>query len=64
MENQMVNAVEKWLEKIMPAVVETLSMNWTEEVLHKMGEETGPLCRQPRGVSCSHHWHQFLCHGG
>ena len=37
----MVNAVENWLEKIMPAVVETLSMNWTEEVLHKMGEETG-----------------------
>ncbi len=41
MEEKMINAVKSWLETIMPAVVETLITNLTEEVLCDMGKEQG-----------------------
>lgn len=41
MEDRMINAVKSWLEAIMPAVVETLVANLTEEALHEMGKEEG-----------------------
>lgn len=41
MDDKMINAVKNWLEAIMPAVVETLVANLTEEALHNMGKEEG-----------------------
>lgn len=41
MDEKMINAVKNWLEAIMPAVVETLVANLTEEALHEMGKEEG-----------------------
>lgn len=41
MDDKKINAVKNWLETIMPAVVETLVANLTEEALHKMGKEEG-----------------------
>ena len=41
MDDKMINAVKNWLEAIMPAVVETLVANLTEEALHEMGKEEG-----------------------
>lgn len=41
MDENMINAVKSWLEKIMPAVVETLVASLTEEALYDMGKEEG-----------------------
>ena len=41
MDEKMINAVKSWLEKIMPAVVETLVASLTEEALYDMGKEEG-----------------------
>ena len=41
MDEKKINAVKSWLEKIMPAVVETLVASFTEEVLYDMGKEEG-----------------------
>lgn len=41
MDDKKINAVKNWLEAIMPAVVETLVANLTEEALHEMGKEEG-----------------------
>ena len=41
MDDKMIDAVKNWLEAIMPAVVETLVANLTEEALHEMGKEEG-----------------------
>lgn len=41
MEEKKIEAVKRWLEAIMPAVVETLVASLTEEVLHDMGKEEG-----------------------
>lgn len=41
MDEKKINAVKSWLEKIMPAVVETLVASLTEEVLYDMSKEEG-----------------------
>ena len=41
MDDKKINAVKNWLEAIMPAVVETLVANLTEEALYEMGKEEG-----------------------
>ena len=41
MEEKMIESVKNWLEAIMPAVVETLVANLTNEALHEMSKEEG-----------------------
>ena len=41
MEDRMTNAVKRWLETIMPAVVDTLVAGLSEDVLRDMGKEQG-----------------------